>query len=198
MRITKALGLLVAVAMVVPTGIAVSSSIERTLKNFGDAMEWFNLGMATSLLSNIDLSQNSDTSCIIAAKVTSDEIFKLLDFAGYLNGGFNLGVFMESINVVNMKMQYQFEQCGVRELFIKWDNLMSHVSDVCGTVVNLAVAIGTGWTNKDTYPFKFYDITVLAYANSNWLQWGQAMQLLFAQLVKFDAADIVIEAEPVE
>ena len=56
MRITKALGLLVAVAMVIPTGIAVSSSIERTLKNFGDGLEWFNLGMATALLSNIDLS----------------------------------------------------------------------------------------------------------------------------------------------
>ena len=104
---------------------------------------------------------------------------------------------MESINVVNMKMQYQFEQCGVRELFIKWDNLMSHVSDVCGTVVNLAVAIGTGWTNKDTYPFKFYDFTVEAYANSNWLEWGQAMQLLFASLAKFEAQDISIEVETI-
>ena len=83
-------------------------------------MKNWNIGMATALMDNLD-STSYYTSCVTAATATSDEIFLLLDFATYLSGGFNFGIFLNSINVVLIKLMQQYEYCGVNELYIKWD-----------------------------------------------------------------------------
>ena len=150
--------------------------------------------MMVALMANLDNTVDY-TTCVIAAKETSAEILKMLDFAGYISGGFNLGTFMNSINIMSIKLNKQNEDCGVRELYVKWDNAMSSVSDISGMVVNLGIAIGTGWANKDTYPFKAYDLWVEGWKYSDWMTIGKGFQLLMAQLVKFDAPEFAIEVE---
>ena len=100
---------------------------------------------------------------------------------------------MNLINVVLIKLMAQFEDCGVNELFIMWDQILSHVSDVSGMVVNLATMIGTGWENKDTAPYKVYDLWVVGWKHNDWMEMGKGFQLLFAQLAKYDAPDLQIE-----
>jgi hypothetical protein len=185
---------LVVLAIFAPAAMAISTSIQATIANFGYHIERWNIGMMTALMANLDATSGY-TTCVGAAILTSKEILKMLDFANYLNGNFNLGIFMESINVMTLLLMQQFEFCGVNELFIKWDQMMSHVSDISGAVVNLSVVIGTGWANKDTYPFKVYDLWIEGWKYSDWSTIGKGFQLLMAQIAKFDAPEIVIEVE---
>ena len=60
-------------------------------------------------------------------------------------------------------------------------------------VVNLAVMIGTGWTDKNTAPFVFYDLMSEGWKMKSFLTMGKAFQLLFAQLAKYDAPDLQIQ-----
>ena len=108
---------LVLVAIMAPAAVAISASIAATFQNFGFHMENFNVGMMTALMSNIDAVSDS-TTCVLGAKKTSHEIYKLLDFNGYLNGGFNFGIFLERINVVFLHLMQQFEYCEVNGLLI--------------------------------------------------------------------------------
>ena len=188
----KKFALLAALATVFTPSTAISSSAQATIQNFGYHMKNWNIGMATALMANLD-STSYYTSCVTAASATSDEVFLLLDFASYLSGGFNLGIFMNSINVVLIKLMQQYEYCGVNELYIKWDQIMSNISDISGTTVNLILMIALGWTNKDTAPYKVYDLWKAGWAIRNWTQIGQGFQLLFAQLAKYDAPEFSIE-----
>ena len=155
-------------------------------------MKNWNIGMATALMANLD-STSYYTSCVTAATSTSDEIFKLLDFSLYLTGGFNLGIFMNSINVVLIKLMQQYEYCGVNELYIKYDQIMSNIADICGLAVNLILMIGLGWSAKDTAPYKVYDLWVAGWDIKDWMKIGQGFQLLFAQMAKYDAPEFSIE-----
>ena len=82
---------------------------------------------------------------------------------------------MNSINVVFIKTMQQYEDCGVSELYIKLDSVMSHVSDVCAMGVNLAIMIGTGWADKNTAPFIFYDLMAEGWALKSFLLMGKAI-----------------------
>lgn len=168
----KTLFALVAVAALMPVSFAISSSIQATLERFGYHLEKFNVGMATALMSNLDVASNAGTTCVTAAQVTSVEVYKLLDFNGYLSGGFNIGTFLESTNVVMMKLMYQYEKCGVSELFILWDTIMSSISQACGMATNAIIMIGTGYTNRDTAPYKSYAIWTTAYQYFDWEKFG--------------------------
>ena len=148
--------LLAVMAAMTGSVVGISESIAATIRNFGWHMQEFNLGMMTALMSNLDAT-SIGTTCVESAIDTSDELYLLLDFSLYITDGFNFGVFMNSINVVFVKLMQQFEDCGVNELFIQWDNIMSHISDICGVVVNLAIAVGVGWANRDTFPYIVYD-----------------------------------------
>jgi len=64
---------------------------------------------------------------------------------------------------------------------------MSHISDVCGMVVNLAMAVGLGWANKDTYPYIVWDHWVYGWNYKDFYEWGLGFQILFAELAKYDA-----------
>ena len=146
--------------------------------------------MMTALMSNVETGNNYKTTCVIAAIETSDELFKLLDFAGYLSGGFNLGTFMQSINVMLIKLMAQQERCGVNELYIMWDTIMSSVAAVSGAAVNLIIMVGVGYANSDTAPYKAYGMWTTAYDSFDWLLFGRGFQLLMSQIVKYDAPDI--------
>ena len=108
-------------------------------------MQNWNVGMATALMANLDATSYY-TSCVTAATDTSTEVFKLLDFSLYLTGGFNLGIFMNSINVVLIKLMQQYEYCGVNELYIKYDQIMSNIADISGLCTNLILMIALGWS----------------------------------------------------
>ena len=108
-------------------------------------MQNWNVGMATALMANLD-STSYYTSCVTAATATSKEILLLLDFSLYLTGGFNLGIFMNSINVVLIKLMQQYEYCGVNELYIKYDQIMSNIADISGLATNLILMIALGWS----------------------------------------------------
>ena len=68
-----------------------------------------------------------------------------------------------------IKLMAQYESCGINELYILWDTIMSSVSAVSGAVANLAVMIGVGYENFDTAPYKSYNIWVDAYDHFDWL-----------------------------
>ena len=128
--------------------------------------------MATALMANLDAT-SAYTSCVTAATATSDEVFLLLDFGAYLSGSFNFGIFLNSINVVLIKLMQQYEYCGVNELYIKWDQIMSNVSDISGMTVNLILMIALGWSAKDTAPYKVWDLWTDGYDIRDWMQVGQ-------------------------
>lgn len=71
-----------------------------------------------------------------------------------------------------------------------WDNIMSKLSNLCGMVVNLGIMIGVGFSDFSTAPYKAYNIWKVAYAHNDWMKYGQGMQLLMAQLAKYDAPEI--------
>ena len=196
MRIKQLFTLFLVVAFAGPA-MALSSSIQATIEYFGYHLKNYNIGMMTALMSNLDQT-SAHTTCVVSATATSAEVFKLLDFEDYLNGGFNLGVFMNSLNVVFIKMMQQFEDCGVQELYIRYDNIMSHVSDISSLGVNLAVMIGTGWKNKDTAPYVVWDLWQEGWKHRDWLDIGKGLQLLFAQLAKYDAPELSIEVNIME
>ena len=94
---------LLALAILMPSAMAISSSIQATIEYFGYHCKQWNIGMMTALMANLDAT-SAHTTCVTSASSTSDELFKLMNFANYVNGGFNLGVFMNSINVVFIKL----------------------------------------------------------------------------------------------
>ena len=186
---TKAL---VAASAIGTANAGLSTSSAALFRNFGWHLREWNVGMMTALMANLD-NTSSNTTCVIAADLTSIEVMALLDFENYLNGGFNLGTFLTSINVVFIRFMDQTEACGVNELFIQWDNIMSNWSDLAGVVTNLAIMIGTGWADKNTSPFIVYDHWVLGWNNKDFREFGIGFQLLFASLAKFDAPDLQVE-----
>ena len=152
----------------------ISTSIQNTINYFGYHLKNYNIGMMTALMSNLDAT-SEHTTCVVSATATSDEVFLLLDFENYLTGGFNLGTFLNSMNVVFIKVMQQFEDCGVNELYIQYDNIMSHVSDITSLGVNLAVMLGTGWKNKDTAPFITWDLWEEGWKHKDWLEIGKGL-----------------------
>ena len=175
---------------------AINASAQNTLRNFGFHLKRWNRGMATALMSTLD--NEFGTTCVTSADATSDEVFALMDFENYLNDGFNLGIFMNGVNVVFVKLMQQYEDCGVNELYIKYDNIMSHLSDIISLCVNLIVMIATGWKNKDTAPYKSWDLMSDGWKYKDWAGIGTGFQLLFAQLAKYDAPEINIEVNIME
>ena len=139
--------------------------------NFGWHLKRFNLGMMTALMPNPD-PDAVDSTCINDTNETSEQLLLMLDFESYITDGFNFGIFMESFSTVNVLMTNQFQSCGVAELYIRWDNIMSHISDVCGMVVNISMAVGLGWTNKDTYPYLVWDHWVDGWNHKDFYEWG--------------------------
>ncbi len=54
---------LVVVAIIAPTALALSASIQATLENFGYHIKTWNIGMSTALMANLDATA-SHTTCV--------------------------------------------------------------------------------------------------------------------------------------
>ena len=115
-----------------------------------------------------------------------------MDFDAYLSGGFNFGTLMNSSNVLMIKLMDQFEMCGVNELYIMWDTVMSSWADLCSMIVNVAIMIGVGWENEDTAPFIVLELWKDGWKRNDWAEIGKGFLLLMSQAVKYDAPDLQI------
>ena len=107
-------------------------------------MKNWNVGMATALMANLDTASYY-TFFVTTATDTSDVVFSS-STSLYLTGGFNLVIFMNSINVVLIKLMQQYEYCGINELYIMYDQIMSNITEISGLCANLILMIALGWS----------------------------------------------------
>ena len=143
----KAKYLVFAVVVAALLGVAnagITGSVSATFTYFGYHCKMFNRGMMLALMSNLDNS-NAHTTCVKAADIASDELLLLFAFALYSTGGFNLGIFMNQINVFMISLMQQYEDCGCNELLIQWDTIMSTGADATSMGVNFIVMLAVGW-----------------------------------------------------
>ena len=134
----------------------ISSSISDSFTYFGYHCKMWNRGMMLALMSNLD-NTNAHSTCVQAADTASDELLLLFAFALYSTGGFNLGVFLQQLNIFMILFMQQYEDCGVNELLIQWDTIMSKGADATSMGMNFLIMMIVGWSLKDTAPYKAYD-----------------------------------------
>merc|ERR1711983_253029 len=98
-------------------------------------------------MSNLDATQAHST-CVQAADAASDELLLLFAFALYSVGGFNLGIFLQQLNIFMILFMQQYEDCGVNELLIQWDTIMSKTADATSMGMNLLIMLTASiWTS---------------------------------------------------
>ena len=175
-----------AAAALVSTAAAQTTSVIAAFFNFGYHFKQYNRGLMTALMPNLDATSD-DTTCVISADATSDVMFEILDWTNFPNGSFNVGIFMNTFNILMILMMQQFEDCGIAELMIQYDSTFSHWADLTSMGVNLAVMLGTGYADKDTAPFKTWDLWKEGWARKDWKEIGVGLMLLMAQLTKYEA-----------
>ena len=134
----------------------ISKSISDSFTYFGYHTKMWNRGMMLALMSNLDNS-NAHTTCVKAADTASDELLLIFAFALYSTGGFNLGIFLQQTNIFMILLMQQYEDCGVNELLIQWDTIMSKTPDATAMGVNFLIMLLVGYQLHDTAPYRAYD-----------------------------------------
>ena len=89
----------------------------------------------------------------------------------------------------------QYEDCGVNELLIQWDTIMSKIPDVTSMLINFTVMMIVGWNLKDTAPYKAYDYEAEGWRNKDFFYMGEGFELFIAQLSKYNAPELQIEVD---
>ena len=193
----KARDLFCIVALALLFGVSsagISKSISDSFTYFGYHCKMWNRGMMLALMSNLD-NTNAHSTCVRAADTASDELLLLFAFALYSTGGFNLGVFLQQTNIFMILFMQQYEDCGVNELLIQWDTIMSKTADVTSMAINFTVMLIVGYSLKDTAPYKAYDYEKEGWEKKDFLCMGEGFQLFFSQLSKYDAPELQIEVD---
>ena len=155
----KARDLFCIVALAILFGVSsagISKSISDSFTYFGYHCKMWNRGMMLALMSNLD-NTNAHSTCVQSADAASNELLLLFAFALYSAGGFNLGIFLQQTNIFMILFMQQYEDCGVNELLIQWDTIMSKTADATSMGMNLLIMIIVGYSLKDTAPYKAYD-----------------------------------------
>ena len=116
-----------------------------------------------------------------------------MDFENYISGSFNIGTFLSSTNVVMIKLMKQYEDCNINSMYIKWDNILSHIADASSALVGLIVAIAEGWKGKSTYPYKSWDLMSDGWSVRNWNEMGKGVQLMFAEIASYQGPELTVE-----
>ena len=193
----KVKAFLFAIVMALLAGVSfagINPSITKTFNNFGYHSKQWNRGMMTALMSNLDQT-SIHTTCVKAADTASDELLLLFAFALYSTGGFNLGIFLQQINIFMILLMQQYEDCGVNELNIQWDTIMSKPVDATSVGVNFTTMMLVGYSSQDTAPYKAWDYEKTGWQNKDFLYMGEGFQLFFAQLSKYDAPELQLEVD---
>ena len=193
----KVKAFLIAIVMAVLAGVSsagISKSVSDTFNNFGWHTKQWNRGMMTALMANLDQT-SIHTTCVKAADTASEELLLLFAFALYSTGGFNLGIFLQQVNIFMILLMQQYEDCGVNELNIQWDTIMSKPVDATSMAVNFTVMMLVGYSSHDTAPYKAWEYEKTGWQNKDFLYMGEGFQLFFAQLSKYEAPELQLEVD---
>ena len=128
---------------------------------------------------------------------TNALVYKLFDFQNYSVGKFDLGIFAEQSQIMNLKLMEEVDKCGYTKYLIALDTMTNNLPQLIASASNLATQIGTGFSKQDTSIYLSFDKFEACYnENWNWEKCGGGLQLAMSQLLKISAEEASITVTP--
>lgn len=131
-------------AMLLAAASANSAVCDTSLSkfcNFGNNLANFNLGMMKSMISDPD---NSDSTCVVAADETGEQLRIQFNLANYEGGSFNMGDFVDQLQISGILLMSQYNECGFNDYLVQLDQFFSKTPQLVGGISNLATQLVTG------------------------------------------------------